>query len=509
MGSGNFDVVNWRSPSLRWQLVTWITLLAMAIQTAVCWGLLAYLRADLGDLYDTRARVRTTAMAEELARTPGPLTQALLVDMRSSHVRHMFDQPSLSIAVFEPDGTPVAWSDAHPPELASLRMGVPEPNETLHVRGKGPWPAEPGRTPEPARFGLRRFADSQGQERLLLVAFGDASFEAAMADRARFLLLCIVSGTAATAVAAWIIAGTVTRPIAKLREVAESFTPAGIRTEVAATQQTSELKDFERELLSAREELRRFVMAQERFISNVSHEINTPIAVLLTEAQTMDPSSMSEEARAFVQSVKDEMRRLGRTVDGFLTLARLRSGSPAEQPVTCDVNDAVSEAVTACSGAAERHGVTVRATLARGERVPLVTGEPDLLRSLLEHLIRNAIRFAGASRVVEVGVTPGNARWCVSVRDRGADIPGQDLAGIFDRFGQHPARSEHRGHGLGLAVAQGLAELHGGQIKALNMPEGGCEFIVELPAAPQTSEPECAPDASHSGSARAADVAHR
>jgi signal transduction histidine kinase len=509
MASGNFDVVNWRSPSLRWQLVTWITLLAMAIQTAICWGMLVYQRADLGDLYDTRARVRTTAVAEELSRIPEPLTRAQLVDMRSSHARHMFDQPSLSMAVFEPDGTPVAWSDAQPPDLASLQMGVPEPNETLHVRDKGPWPAEPGRTPEPARYGLRRFVDSQGQERLLLVAFGDASFETAMADRARFLLLCIVSGTAATAVAAWIIAGTVTRPIAKLREVAESFTPAGIRTEVAATQQTSELKDFERELLGAREELRRFVMAQERFISNVSHEINTPIAVLLTEAQTMDPSSMSEEARAFVQSVKDEMRRLGRTVDGFLTLARLRSGSPAEQPVTCDVNDAVSEAVTACSGAAERHGVTVRAALARGGRAPLVTGEPDLLRSLLEHLIRNAIRFAGASRVVEVGVTPGNARWCVSVRDRGADIPGQDLAGIFDRFGQHPARSEHRGHGLGLAVAQGLAELHGGQIKALNMPEGGCEFIVELPAAPQTSEPECAPDASHSASARAADVAHR
>lgn len=509
MGSGNFDVVNWRSPSLRWQLVTWITLLAMAIQTAVCWGMLAYLRADLDELYTARARVRTTAMAEELSRTRGSITRAQLVEMRSSHVRHMFDQPSLSLAVFDLDGTPVAWSDPQPPELALLEMSTPEQNQTSHHRGAGPWPAEPGRTPEPARYGLRRFTDPQGQEQLLLAAFGDASFEAAMADRARFLLVCIVTGTAATAVAAWIIAGTVTRPIAKLREVAESFTPAGIRTEVEATQQTSEFKDFERELLTAREELRRFVMAQERFISNVSHEINTPIAVLLTEAQTMDPSSLSDDARAFVQSVKDEMRRLGRTVDGFLTLARLRSGSPAEQPVTCDVNEAVSEAVTACAGAAERHGVSVRATLSRGERTPLVTGEPDLLRSLIEHLIRNAIRFAGASRVVEVGVMPGNARWCVSVRDRGADIPGQDLAGIFDRFGQHPARSEHRGHGLGLAVAQGLAELHGGQIKALNMPEGGCEFIVELPAAPQTDAHERSGDAACDVPARATDVARR
>jgi signal transduction histidine kinase len=111
-----------------------------------------------------------------------------------------------------------------------------------------------------------------------------------------------------------------------------------------------------------------------------------------------------------------------------------------------------------------------------------VAGEPELLRTMLDNLVRNAIRFSPTDERVEVEASVVGDRVKIRVRDYGPGIPAAQLATIFDRFAQAPEEQRKgRGHGLGLAIALGIAELHGGSISAENCEDRGCTFVVELP----------------------------
>ena len=100
----------------------------------------------------------------------------------------------------------------------------------------------------------------------------------------------------------------------------------------------------------------------------------------------------------------------------------------------------------------------------------------------MNNLVRNAIRFSPRGEVVSVvGVVRGGG-FEIRVRDRGEGIPKDVLGNIFDRFVRASGEARRgRGHGLGLAIAKGIAELHGGDITAANHPDGGAVFTVMLP----------------------------
>jgi signal transduction histidine kinase len=236
-------------------------------------------------------------------------------------------------------------------------------------------------------------------------------------------------------------------------------------------------------------------VAKERFLTNVSHEIKTPIAVLLIEAQTVNREDCSADVRRFMDTVEEEMTRLGKLVESFLTLTRLQSGrGPAMLKRYC-VNDLVTDAISSCNTMARQHQVSLQPVLLADEETvdAAVVGDPDLLRTLVENLIRNSIRFSSAGEPVEVIGEVAGDHVHVRVRDTGPGIPPDRLGTIFDRFAQaHNTERQGRGHGLGLAIAKGIAELHGGTVEAHNRPERGCEFIVRLRFA---AVPKLAPSA--------------
>jgi len=122
----------------------------------------------------------------------------------------------------------------------------------------------------------------------------------------------------------------------------------------------------------------------------------------------------------------------------------------------------------------------VRTHLVEDDRCTTVAGEPALLRSMTEYLVRNAIRHSKPGMLVDVEVAHRVTSCYIIVRDRGEGITKEDVERLFERFPVNPVGAS-RGTGLGLAVAQGLAELHGGQITASNREGGGCEFLVQIP----------------------------
>jgi signal transduction histidine kinase len=344
-----------------------------------------------------------------------------------------------------------------------------------------------------------RLAKSTDDLRLVSLQFEDASGEpyflhaAVSARRLRALpslavdlfLIGVPVGLLACGVAAWMLAARAVSPIVRMSERVSVMTPQNLDSRIDVPAADAEVARLQDELNRALRRIEIAFLAQEQFISNVSHELKTPISVLLSEAQVLLalPARDRINYREFASSVVEEMRRLGQLVESFLTLARAHhEGLARREPVS--INDLVLESIHHCAPLAERAHVRLVAKLddtTSALAEPETSGDPELLRSLIDNLVRNAIRFSPREGAVHlhVAITDGWAR--IEVLDEGPGVPEALHATLFDRFVQGPQRSRGGGLGLGLAIARSVADLHGGRIGLQNRPQGGCCFWVDLP----------------------------
>ena len=236
--------------------------------------------------------------------------------------------------------------------------------------------------------------------------------------------------------------------------------------------------------------------AQERFSADVAHELKTPLAILLGEAQVLMRQERSpEEYDRFVASVQDEVRTLAQTVDSLLTLARAEAGLPRAMGSDVSINEVVTDAVERCNPLSEQREVRIVPVLVLGQNDdagPLVSGDGALLRLMFTNLLRNAIRHSPPDEAVDIVVELAGDEVVMSVRDRGTGIPPEYVDKVFDRFFRVPdRRASFQGTGLGLTIVRGVAGLHGGSVSVSNRSEGGCEFVVRLPL---SSGPQVTPN---------------
>jgi signal transduction histidine kinase len=292
--------------------------------------------------------------------------------------------------------------------------------------------------------------------------------------------------------AAWMIAGRAVEPVKRLSFAARSVSPENLGERLQVDTTDDEIARLQEELNSALERLEAGFRAQDEFISNVSHELRTPIAVLLTESQVIKLSPQDQGRwRAFADQVEEQMQHLGGIVESFLTLTRAGLDQQRLRALV-RINDVVLDSVQSCRAYAARHGVPLVPWLVESDeeyREPQVHGDPELLRTMLDNLVRNAIAHSPEGEAVEIEALAEGDDIVLRVRDRGPGIPAEYLERIFERFVRVPpgqrrgGRERRAGTGLGLAIASNVAQLHKGTIRAANNPDRGCTFTVELPLA--------------------------
>lgn len=474
--------------SLRLKLTLWMVGISAVLQLTLALVVTFYQRSTVGGFLVERLKVRADSVAEAVRKYDFQVTDADLSRIAGDNIRQTL-YPRLLITVFNGDGSVVASNlrPAPTPEsvgVPGVRFGpsvVVQRNLTALND-----PAE--KKSNGQHIVLKRVKAATGEDYVVLMGTTDVYYDTLLGLTGQVIGLTAAIGVAAAGIAAWIIAGLATAPLKELRSLAGSLSPDGIDREVPASASSSlssqELSTLRHEVQEARAKLREALHAQDRFISSVSHELKTPIAVLLTEAQTVDARGVNGDTRKFIQSVTDEMRRLGRMVESFLMLTKVRGGMSVVDAKIYGVNDLVIEAVQSCGKSARQYNVTLAPELADGENPPTVSGDAELLRVLMDNLIQNAIRFSPEKQRVVIRVIQGESDCTVSVRDFGPGVPDDIKDKLFERFVQGPGQGQ-RGHGLGLSIAQGIAELHGGRITVRNVPDGGCEFAVRLPLAPQ------------------------
>jgi two-component system OmpR family sensor kinase len=229
--------------------------------------------------------------------------------------------------------------------------------------------------------------------------------------------------------------------------------------------------------------------AQRRFIADVTHELKTPLAVLLGETQAMQrQTGKPADYAAYVATVHDETRRILRLVEAFLILNRLQAGAPAPSLDRTSMEEVVLSAIRKCRAAAAKREVHVRAKFpVDGEYEPIVIGDSDMLVSALQNLIENAIAVSETGGTVDVSVEATETDVATSVSDSGPGIEEDRLAQLFRLFSE-PEKKQVGKPGIGLTIARGVAELHRGRLEGHNRPGGGYEFVMRLPRAAESTD---------------------
>lgn len=212
--------------------------------------------------------------------------------------------------------------------------------------------------------------------------------------------------------------------------------------------------------------------------ASVAHELNTPLAVLRGSIEKLIETVVerpAQERLARMLRVTDRLRKIS---EGLLDFARVRKQEFEAVPVRRVIDEA-----WALVGIDERAGSIEFLNETGGDE--RVTGNPDRLVQVFVNLLRNAlaaVKDRGMIRVFSLPFTREGRPWLsVSVEDNGPGIPAEVLPQIFEAF--VTSRLDARGTGLGLAVAEGIVQQHGGTIEASNRPGGGARIEIRLPAA--------------------------
>lgn len=227
------------------------------------------------------------------------------------------------------------------------------------------------------------------------------------------------------------------------------------------------------------DEVRRLLDERTQFFAALSHELRTPIAVILRQAELL----AAESSNPAVEVIRAAGQDLLSTVDEVLDLAKAERCSFDLALEDVDLGEVVEELRPTATTLASAAGVTFDVAIARSSH--LVRGDARRLRQLVRNLIDNAIKYTPAGGAVAVEVRSGAAVVNVSVRDTGPGFPMEDRRRIFEPFsrasGGAPAH-DRPSSGLGLALAKGIVDAHGGAIWAIPSPRGSL-FMFELPRA--------------------------
>lgn len=295
-----------------------------------------------------------------------------------------------------------------------------------------------------------------------------AFIQAALARIARVLALVGLGLVAASVLIAWLVAGTVMRPIRQLARQAARLGPDNL-SPITGTGTDDELGLLSGVLNLLIGRLKEAMDTQRQFLLETSHELRTPLTSLqgfLERARRRGGQEVRQELSAAMR-IAGNMSRL---VEDLLQLTR------GESVRELDLHLVDPRADLLLPVAAEFPGVTV----GEGPELLLV-GDPGRLLQLVRNLTANAVRAAGADGT-ELLLSASGTHAQLTVRDRGAGIPEAEQTRIFEKF----FRGEAGGAGLGLAIARQITEQHGGRISVASQP-GLTEFRVELPL-PETDE---------------------
>jgi two-component system sensor histidine kinase CpxA len=273
------------------------------------------------------------------------------------------------------------------------------------------------------------------------------------------------------------------RPVNQLREATQAMAAGDFAQRVAPGLggRRDEIADLAHDFDHMAARIEQLIGSQMQLLGDISHELRSPLARLVV-ALELAQQKQGGEATAEFERIALETERMNELIGQVLAISRMESGAGKIARETLDVKALLEGLVENCNfeiAADDKRAVIVAGASAA------IDGDPALLTSALENVIRNAARYTAPGTTVEVAARISDRRLEVRVRDHGPGIAESMLERVFDPFVRvGDARDRGSGgYGLGLAIAKRAILLHGGEIGAANHPDGGLEITIRLPLA--------------------------
>lgn len=217
---------------------------------------------------------------------------------------------------------------------------------------------------------------------------------------------------------------------------------------------------------------------REEIVAVVSHDLRNPLGTILNVSNLLLEDSPGPAIKRFAEMVQRNATRMNVLINDLLDWERIRSGTLRMDCQLSDLRSLISEVVEMTQAQADKKSISLRNTL----RTPLYAlYDHQRIHQVLSNLISNAVKFTPAGGDIEIGATRRTAELQLHVKDSGVGIPPENILHIFDRYWQ-ASIGDRRGLGLGLPIARGIVDAHGGKLWVESEPGQGSNFIFTLPA---------------------------
>jgi len=286
------------------------------------------------------------------------------------------------------------------------------------------------------------------------------------------LLIAAGAGGLLAALAAFLVARRISRPIDRIATAARTLT-GGTHPEPVPVEGATEIATLAASFNALVEQLQQAQEAERNFLLSVSHELKTPLTAIRGYAEAVEDGAI--DPREAAVTVTAEARRLERLVKDLLDLARMNRTDFSVHNAEIDLADVVEDAVRRYQQAAEEFGVTLQAVTTGP--APAVA-DADRVLQVVSNLVENALRLTPAGGAVRVVAEPGVIR----VEDTGPGLDDDDREHAFERFYLHERYGRERpvGTGLGLAIVKELTEAMGGSVDVESTAGESTVFTVQL-----------------------------
>ena len=372
-------------------------------------------------------------------------------------------------------------------ELTQLR--APDGQLLLPAQGGAIFPDEAGAKPElktivrdgrPHRLLAARFQYGGGE----YAAVAAAPLEPVLATMAvvtRLLLLLTPLALAIACIGGYWLSRRALAPVDEITRVARDISVHSLSQRIDVPHTGDELERMADTWNQVLARLEDSVARIEQFTADASHELRTPLALIRTSAElALRREREPGEYRRALAEIQQEAERMTRLTEALLALARSDSGTLEMATSPVDLNGVVLESAAEMITEAKQKGLALE-TQTSGEAAP-VRGNVDAIRELLHILLDNAIRYTPTGGCITVATEQAEGGVLLSVRDNGCGIPPDALPHLFERFYRlDAARSAGSGFGLGLSIAQAIAQAHRTGIQVESTPGAGSRFSLLLP----------------------------
>ena len=393
-----------------------------------------------------------------------------------SHTQHV------RAFVFDPSGHELAGRRV-PPWIEDIRQGSPPREGPMHHRG---WIDK--LLPDPF---MREALTLDGKRYTMVLELppGPRVFFGPHDIPGLGIAIAVIT----SGLMCYLLAWSMTTPVTRLRKAAQSLAAGDLsaRAGAPASGRGDELTELMRDFDRMAERIEVLVDSQSRLLKDVSHELRSPLA-RLSVALGLARQRATPELEPSLNRIELETDRLNQLIQRLLTISRLESGTDGLHRTTFSLRALVEQVARDAEFETPGRGCRVTATTAEAADEFLVEADPDLLRSAVENVVRNATRYTAEGTTVEVRLERQKAangdegEIIVRVLDSGPGVPDEALPKIFEPFYRlDDARNRQTGGaGLGLSIADRAIRLHGGQLRASNRKEHGLEVEIRIPAAP-------------------------